>query len=163
MSQSPKSFALAALLLLLTLSGFGGPPPKPDFNGKWTLNAAKSDFGPLPPPKSRVDEITQKDAHLTLVRSQVNPAGTAATLKLDCTIGGADCVTTYTEKDVQLTAKATWDGDVLVFDMDVTVPTGEIKMLDRFTRSADGKTIVVHRHLSTAMGGGDQTMVLEKQ
>ena len=162
MSRVRKSVALAALLLSLALAAFGGPPPKPDFSGKWVLNAAKSAFGPLPPPKSRVDQITQKDAHLTLVRAQVNPNGASATLTLDCTIGG-DCTATNTDKEVQVKAKSRWDGDVLVFELDATFPTGKLKMLDRFTRSADGKTITVHRHLTTDLADADQTVLLEKQ
>ena len=163
MSRCRKSLALAALLVTFALSAFGGPPPKPDFSGKWVLNAAKSDFGQIPPPKSRVDDIKQKDAHLALVRTQLSSVGSTVTLTLDCTIGGGDCVSTNSEKEVQVKTRASWDGDVLVFNLTVTTPDGEVTTLDRFTRSADGKTITVQRHLTVAGIELDQTLVLEKQ
>jgi hypothetical protein len=134
-----------------------------NLSGKWSLNEQKSDFGPLPPPTSRVDDITQKGDHITIVRTQVNPDGKSATLKLDCPIGGADCTTTYSSNAATVKAKAAWEGEALAIDMTLTSGENELKVHDVYTLSADGKVLTTKRHVSTAMGEGDLTLVLDKQ
>ena len=48
---------------------------KPDFSGTWKLNVAKSEFGALPGPKSRVDVITHKDPSLSVNVTQEGADG----------------------------------------------------------------------------------------
>ncbi len=43
---------------------------KPNYSGTWKLNAAKSDFGPIPGPDSRTDVIEHNDPALKVSTSQ---------------------------------------------------------------------------------------------
>ena len=157
------------ILLLFVIAGLvagaalATPPPKPDFSGKWSLNLAKSDLGPAPPPKSRIDQITQHGDHIKLVRTQMDGAGKTYVLTLDCVLGGPDCSSSYTDPQVKIGGKAKWDGDVLVFDMNVNATAGQATLQDRYNRAADGKSIVIKRHLSMAMGSIEQTIFMDKQ
>ncbi len=161
MTRFPRLLTLATLLLVAV--AMLASPPKPDFTGKWVLNIAKSDFGPLPVPKSRTDEITQKGDHIKIVRTQTNSDDQTATLTLDCPIGGADCNTSYSTNQVTVKAKATWSGEALVVDMNLTSGENQLQAIDTMTLSADGKTITAKRHIATSMGEGDVTLVLDKQ
>ncbi len=163
MPQSRRIFLLAVLIALFGTAALATPPGKPDLSGRWVFNAIKSQLGPTPAPKSRVDQITQKGEHIKLVRTQVDQAGKNYVLNLDCTIGGASCASDYTDPTVKMAVKAKWDGDVLVFTMTVTSNVGEGTVDDRYVRSADGKTLTIKRHVTMAMGGIDQTIVMDKQ
>ncbi|HTK95027.1 MAG TPA: hypothetical protein VL382_05265 [Terriglobales bacterium] len=153
---------LLAVLGALAVSALAAPPSQPDFSGKWTLNAGKSDLGPVPPPKSRTEDIAQKGQHIKVVRAQTDASGKSSTLTLDCPIGGTDCAVNFSDTSVKMAGKAKWDGAVLVFNLTVTTGGGQLTIDDRYTRSADGKTIVVKRHLASMMGAIDQTLVMEK-
>ena len=48
-----------ALLIIAGLASMAFAADKPNFSGDWKLNAAKSNFGPIPPPTS----YTRKIAH----------------------------------------------------------------------------------------------------
>lgn len=153
---------ILSLLGALVLPALAAPPSQPDFSGKWTLNANKSDLGPVPAPKSRTEDIAQKGRHIKVVRAQTDAGGKSSTLTLDCPIGGADCAVNFSDPSVKMAGKTKWEGDVLVFNLTVTTGGGQLTIDDRYTRSADGKTIIVKRHLASMMGAIDQTLVLEK-
>ena len=161
MTRFPRLLTLATLLLV-ALAALASPPPKPNYSGTWVLNVQKSDFGPIPPPKSRTDEITQKDTRLTLVRKQVNPDGAATTVKVDCVIGGGACAVVYAQPG-QLTAKAAWDGDALAIDSVLTGNGVSLNVRDVYTLSAAGKVLTIKRHISTPQGDLDATFVLDKK
>jgi hypothetical protein len=160
MTRFPRLLPLVTLLLV-GLTALAGSPPKPNFTGKWVLNVAKSDFGPLPGPKSRTDEIAQKDTHLTVTRHQVAPNDQTSTVKVECVIGGGDCTTTYQQG--QLKAKASWDGQALVVDSVLSSGGVDAQVRDLYTLSADGKVLTIRRHIATGDGEGDQAFVLDKQ
>lgn len=134
---------------------------KPNFSGEWKLNVDKSDFGPLPPPKSRTDKIDHKDQSLKIARTQTNQQG-ESTSELSCTTDGKEC--TGTIRGVPLTLKTTveWDGSALVFDSKGTFNGRDVQIKGKWTLSADGKTITIARHLAGQEGETDQTIVLEK-
>jgi hypothetical protein len=163
MTQRRHLLLLLSLLALIVTTALATPPAKPDLSGKWSLNLAKSEIGPAPPPKSRIDEITQKGDHIRLVRTQVDQSNKTYVLTLDCVLGGPDCASNYTDPQVKIGGKAKWEGDVLLFDLAVTATAGQATFQDHYARSADGKTLVIKRHLATMMGSLDQTLVMEKQ
>ena len=162
MTRSPRLLTLAALLLA-AVALLASPPAKMNLTGKWALNIQKSDFGPLPQPKSRVDDITQKGDHIKIVRTQTNSDDQTGTLTLDCPIGGADCATTYSTNAATVKAKASWSGEALVIDMTLTSGDTQLQANDTYTLSADGKVLTTKRHVSTAVGDADLTLVLDKQ
>jgi hypothetical protein len=64
--------ALIALLATMVLTGTAPAADKPNFSGEWKMNAAKSDFGQLPPPDSFVRRIEHADSLLTIVDGSVS-------------------------------------------------------------------------------------------
>jgi hypothetical protein len=59
------AFSLA-LLIGVTLAA----QAKPNFSGEWTMDPAKSDFGPLPVPTKMIRTITHVDPALKIVTVQ---------------------------------------------------------------------------------------------
>jgi hypothetical protein len=54
-------------VLMLTLSGCGAPgADRPDFSGVWKLDAARSDFGPVPGPSEATHVIHHEEPRLRL-------------------------------------------------------------------------------------------------
>src|SRR5579863_222607 len=82
----------------------------PDFTGSWKLNVAKSDFGPLPPPESRTDVITQSAAQIKDAVSSSGPDG-KMDLIVTYNLDGSETLNQFRGTDVKSTAK--WDGSAL--------------------------------------------------
>ena len=133
---------------------------KPDFSGTWKLNVAKSEFGALPGPKSRVDVITHKDPSLSVNVTQEGADGRLQ-YTANYTTDGKEAVNQIGPREVKSTLK--WAGSNLLMtsklvynDVDVT---GELT----WALSADGKTRTVSIHYASAMGETDQKLIFEKQ
>ena len=47
----------------------------PNFTGKWSIDIAKSDFGPMPPPESVVHVIDHKEPNIKVVTTQKGAQG----------------------------------------------------------------------------------------
>jgi len=58
---------------------------------------------------------------------------------------------------------ARWDGDTLVIETKGQFGDSDFTMTQKWTLSADGKTLTVAQTFKSAMGEGDQKMVFEKQ
>src|ERR1051325_8061092 len=48
---------------------------KPNFSGQWTMDASKSDFGPMPAPEKIVRVIDHKEPNLNIKTTQVGQQG----------------------------------------------------------------------------------------
>jgi hypothetical protein len=57
---------------------------------------------------------------------------------------------------------AHWDGDQLAIESKGSLG-GNVTLKDRWSLSADGKTLSLQRHASRTLGSTDQTYVFEKQ
>lgn len=162
MTRFPRLLTLATLLLV-ALVALASPPAKPNFSGTWVLDLQKSDFGPLPAPKSRTDQITQKDANLTVTRRQVAPNDQSTSVTVTCLIGGGPCTSTYSQSDAKLKAKALWEGETLVIDSVLTTSGVDFQVRDVYSLAPGGKVLTIKRHIASSQGDGDQTFVLNKQ
>lgn len=153
-----KILLLTLLLALPLVSGFA--QQKPDYNGTWKLNVAKSDFGVLPGPTSRTDTITIKEPAITDHVVSDGPQG-----KLDSTFNystdGKESTNTIGEWVTKSTAK--WDGNNLVINTKLKVNDADVEVVGTWTLSADGKTLTVSAHISSSMGETDQKLTFEKQ
>ena len=89
---------------------------KPDFTGTWRFNAAKSALQ-IPAPDENTFVVDHRDPILRLARSYVMGA-TRDTFGIDLTTDGRE--TTMDRGDVQVRARAFWEGDVLAFESTVT-------------------------------------------
>jgi hypothetical protein len=77
------------------------------------------------------------------------------------TTDGKECTNEFRGNPSKSTLK--WDGDTLLFTTKGRFGDNEYTMTDKWQLSADGKTLTLNRHFSSAMGEGDQKLVLEKQ
>src|SRR4249919_638117 len=64
-----------ALVAVTLLAGTAGAPDKPNFTGKWKMNAAKSTFGGGPPPDSIDRTISHAEPLLQIEEEQLGPGG----------------------------------------------------------------------------------------
>jgi hypothetical protein len=69
------------------LAGVVAAADKPNFSGDWKMNAAKSDFGPLPPPTSLTRKITHAEPSLSIVEEQQSAMGDQNTTRSYTTDG----------------------------------------------------------------------------
>jgi hypothetical protein len=132
----------------------------PNFSGEWKLNLAKSDFGPMPPPNSRVDKITHEGVNLNVVSKQSRDQGDFTT-ESKYTTDGKECVNEIRGNPFKSTLK--WEGDTLAVQTKGKFGENEFTVLSKWALSEDGKTITINQHFSSSMGEGDSKIVLEKQ
>ena len=156
--QTTRLFSLALLTLAL---GLVQAQAKTDFSGTWKLNTGKSDFGPMPPPDSMTQKITHQDPSLKAnVATTGGPQGDM-NYDISYTTDGKECVNTVAGNEFKSTLK--WEGDELVVDTKGSFSGTDFTSKDRWTLSADGKTLTRAQHISSAMGEADMKMVFEKQ
>jgi hypothetical protein len=136
-SKTIRLFSVALFTLAL---GLVQAQAKSDFSGTWKLNTTKSDFGPLPAPDSLTEKIAHADPSL-----KVNIAQTGGT-------GDRTYDVSYTTDadDLSISTKGSFSGT-------------DFTSKDRWNLSADGKTLTITRHITSAMGEADMKEVLEKQ
>ncbi len=131
-----------------------------DLSGSWVLALDKSDFGPLPPPQSRSDVIVHKEPKITDKRTVV-VAGGSTTSTLVYAADGKPYVNHV--GGIDATSVLRWDGPVLVMESTLTTPQGPVTVVDRFSLSADGKTLTQARTLTLEGKTVNQTIVMVKQ
>lgn len=133
---------------------------KTDFSGTWKLNVDKSDFGVLGGPTSRTDVITHKDPSITNHVTTEGPQG-----KLDYTLNystdGKEVTNTIGERVLKSTAK--WDGNNLIVNSKLKLNDTDVDVVATWTLAADGKTLTLSVHITSAMGDADQKFTFEKQ
>jgi hypothetical protein len=132
---------------------------KPDFSGNWKLNAAKSDFGAMPTP-ARTDKIRHNDPILLDSYTQSGPQGEIS-VDMKYSTDGQETTSSLHGSDLKSVAK--WEGDQLVIEGKLSLNGAEVTLKDRWSLSADGKTLTIQRHADTPMGQTHQKIVLEKQ
>src|SRR5262249_20211365 len=128
--------------------------------GTWQLNVAKSDFGVLGGPTSRSDVITHKDPAISSHVSADGPQG-----KFDYTSNystdGKETINKFAERESKSTAK--WEGNNLVVHSKFNFNDMDVDAIATWMLSADGKTLTIGVHLSSAMGEADQKLIFDKQ
>ena len=159
-----RPVALAGTLLLSLLVSAAprsaAAQAKPDFSGTWVLDLAKSDFGMMPAPISRTDVIDHQEPALTIGRTQKTANG-EVTANLVYAVDGQPYLNDAAGQ--QVTSTLAWDGTTLVITSSLTIPQGELSIVDRMTLSEDSKTITTHRTLSVSGQEIVQTSVMQKQ
>ena len=130
---------LAALLAFVVVTA-GQPATKPDFSGEWKFNAAKSNFGALPPPSVMNRSISHKEPALTIVEEQQSTMGDQKTTRKYVTDGSE---ISFEVQGMSVPRTASWQERALVFVS--RVDAAGLTITDRMTLSVDGKTLdVVH-------------------
>jgi hypothetical protein len=157
-----RSFTFRVFSAALLAAAFGllQAQAKPNFTGAWKLNVSKSDFGAMPAPDSRTDKISHEDPELKDSTTQSGQMGEVSA-ELKYSTDGKETTNMVRGNEVKSTAK--WDGDELAIDGKGSFNGADISLKDRWSLSADGKTLTILRHVTSPMGETDQKIVLEKQ
>jgi hypothetical protein len=133
---------------------------KPNFSGDWKLDAAKSNFGPMPAPTSLTQKISHNDPALKVQTAQTGDFDINSDFSF--TTDGKESQNAV-GNDFHMTSTAKWEGDTLVFDNKMDFQGTAMTSTDKWSLSPDGKTLTQQRHFSGPMGEGDSVLVLEKQ
>ena len=162
-----KNTVLSALFVLLVLpvaASLRAQDATPNFTGKWSLDAAKSDFGPMPPPESIVHVIEHKEPSVKIVTTQKGAQGEITTER-QLTTDGKDNVNKMRmgpgEQDVTSTTK--WSGNALTTRFKLDMQGNAIDVNDSWKLSDDGKVLTIVRGIETAQGAFTTTTVYNKQ
>lgn len=133
---------------------------KPNFSGTWVLQTDKSDYGMMPPPMSRTDIIDHQEPKITIKRTATTAEGENK-LDLVYAVDGKPWKNQAGPQEVSSTLH--WEGQELVVVSEVDTPQGLATLTDRWSLSADGKTLTQTRTISIQGQELKQTMVLAKQ
>ena len=115
---------------------------RPNFSGLWELIRANSDFGFLPPPQLRLDEIMQEDPQLH-IRTRQRDAGGDVTINRDLIIGGEASKIMIRGRARRVSAY--WDEAVLVVETSSEV-SGKVRRIeDRWTLDAAADWLTIER------------------
>jgi hypothetical protein len=156
-SKTIRLFSVALFTLAL---GLVQAQAKSDFSGTWKLNTTKSDFGPLPAPDSLTEKIAHADPSLKVNIAQTGGTGDR-TYDVSYTTDGKECSNQVGDNEFKSTLQ--WDADDLSISTKGSFSGTDFTSKDRWNLSADGKTLTITRHITSAMGEADMKEVLEKQ
>jgi hypothetical protein len=163
MKNAILNVSAAALLLLLSASAWA-QDAKPNFTGKWNLDVAKSDFGPMPPPESMVHVIEHKEPSLKVVTTTKSAQG-ETTNERPLTTDGKENVYKMRGPDGEqpVTSTSKWNGKALATSFKLSAQGTEFEINDSWTLSDDGKVLTVARTIKAAQGEFTATTVFNKQ
>jgi hypothetical protein len=150
-----------AVLIIAALSSIALAADKPNFSGDWKMNAAKSNFGPVPAPATFTRKVMHAEPSLTIEDTQT---GTAAGDQHDSrtyTTDGKEIA--YQANGMDLKSAATWDGDALQIDTKASIQGTDVVIKDKITLGDDGKTMTDAVHIAAPQGEIDVTVVFDKQ
>jgi hypothetical protein len=150
-----------ALLIIAALASIALAADKPNFSGDWKLNAAKSNFGPIPAPATYTRKVTHADPSITIEDTQTGSALGDQHDTRTYTIGGPEI--SYEANGADVKATMAWDGDALKIDAKASVQGMEITITDKVTLGDDGKTMNDTVHIVSPQGDIDLALVFDKQ
>jgi len=133
----------------------------PNFSGNWKLNAAQSSFGQMPAPSAMTQKVTHEEPKLTVSSHQSSDMGDFDQQATYTTDGKESTNEGFGGNAMKSTAK--WDGDNLLIATKGQFGDNEFTMSEKWTLSADGKTLTITRTFKTGMGDMEQKMVFDKQ
>lgn len=132
---------------------------RPNLNGVWKMDPARSDFSTGPVAENRLDKIGIEGVNLKDTITQKLRRGEETTYDMIYTIDGKECTNHVRGNLVKSTAH--WEGDELVIDSQVFA-FRQAAIQDRWSLSADGKTITLKRHMTGAVTA-EQTLIFDRQ
>jgi hypothetical protein len=123
------------------------------------MDPARSGFGTGPVSDSRLDRINIEGGTLKDTITQKRRSGPESTYDMIYTLDGKECTNHVRRNMVKSTAQM--EGDELVVNSEVFA-LRKATMKDRYSVSADGKTLTLLRHMSGAINA-DQKIVFDRQ
>ena len=156
MKTASKAVFAIALFAVTALAA-----DKPNFSGEWVMDAAKSEFGPMPPPDSMTRKVEYNDPVLTVTQAQTGGAQGDQTTTSKYSTDGKESVNNMAGNEVKSTA--TWQGNSLVIASKLEVQGNELSLTSKWSLSEDGKVLTDVWHISTGQGDFDITYVMNKK
>jgi hypothetical protein len=151
---------LTILVLVAALAALGMAADKPNFSGDWSINVDKSAFGPMPPPSSLTRKIAHTDPAVTVDEAQSGAQGDMKrTVKYST--DGKETSNDFMGQSMKSTAA--WDGSKLVITTKGDFGGTEVKLIDTWSLSGDGKELTDVMHIVSPQGEFDITFVLGKK
>jgi hypothetical protein len=154
--------ALSKLALIIAaLASIALAADKPNFSGDWKMNAAKSNFGPIPAPATYTRKVTHMEPSITIENTQT---GTALGDQHDTrtyTTDGKEV--SYQANGADVKAAITWDGNALLINSKASIQGMDIIIKDTITLADDGKTMTDAVHVASPQGDIDLALVFDKQ
>jgi hypothetical protein len=139
---------LTVVLAMAATAGLSVAADKPNFSGEWAMDAAKSDFGPIPPPATMTRKVEHSDPAMTVTTIQTGGAQGDSTVTQKFATDGKETTNEMMGSPTKSTAK--WDG-------------GNLVVVTKGSLSADGKVLTDAWHLVTPQGEFDLTYVMNKK
>jgi hypothetical protein len=150
-----RNFVILSLLAMGSLPAQS--PKKPNFSGRWQMDAAKSDFGKFPMPTTILRVIDQKDPDLNIDTTQRASNG-EQTSRVHYRTDGIE--TSNQLKSGTGSSHAFWDGDTLVIRTTMKSRNDiDVEMEERWELSSDGNTLTTTSHIGTSKGSTDLKLV----
>lgn len=151
------TFALNALLIGGLQSA---SETKPDYTGTWKANFAKSKLQ-IAAPESTVFVIEHREPRFRLSRTHTFQ-GKSDTWGIELTTDGKEVV--REEPNRTLRCRLTWEGNSLVFSVQIRTRDGE-ELTDRvkYVLAADGRSFTAYESYRARASKADNVWVLEKQ
>jgi len=132
----------------------------PNLSGEWKLNATKSNYGSVPKPEVMIRKIRQAGPSLVISTYQKGQQGELTT-DLKYTTDGKPSVNKG--KGGETTGTATWHGDRLLIESAREFQGAQLKSIELWTLSPDGKVLTVATRVILPQGDLTVTMVFDKQ
>lgn len=158
-----KAILTTCAVLVLSVSAWA-QDATPNFTGKWAIDIAKSDFGPMPPPDSVVHVVEHKEPNIKIVTTQKTPQG-ETTNERSLTTDGKENVNKMRmgpgEQEVKSTTK--WNGKALATAFKLDMQGNAFEINDSWKLSDDGKVLTIVREIKSAQGDFTATTVFNKQ
>jgi hypothetical protein len=159
------SAAFALFLVLPVVAAARAQDATPNFTGKWSIDIAKSDFGPMPPPESVTHVIDHKEPNIKIVTTQKGPQGESTNERL-LTTDGKENVNRVRmggpePMDVKSTTK--WAGKTLGTAFTIDIQGNAFDVSDSWKLSDDGKVLTIVREFKSSQGEFAATTVFNKQ
>lgn len=133
---------------------------KPDFTGKWILDVAKSDFGPMPPPDSQTRLIDHKDPNLKATITQKGQQG-ERTYERNITTDGKENTNTFGQ--LGLKSKSRWDGKRLITEGKLETQNGTVEINEAQELNEDSTVLTIKNNFKSPQGEASQKLVFNKE
>lgn len=132
---------------------------KSNLNGVWKMDPARSDFGSGPVSESRLDHLSIDGVNVKDGITQKLRRGPETTYEMNYTTDGQESTNRVRGNTVKSTAR--WEGNDLIIDSKVFA-LRQANIQDRWSVSADGKTITLLRHMTGAVTA-EQKIIFDRQ
>lgn len=129
----------------------------PDFSGAWELDAAQSNFGPVPGPSQSTQIIEHQEPLLRVTSDSEGFMGDNH-VEFEFATDGAEKIQTIDGRPRK--TQTYWQGAVLVTKWEIENPgQPRFEMLDRRQLSPDGQTMTVDRKVVSSWAEWEQKAV----